>query len=46
MKEDVWKDNKERYNELNPNMTAKTMILWAAVAVAVAVAIIAAAVLG
>jgi hypothetical protein len=44
MKDDVWKDNKERYDELNPSMTAKAMVMWAAVAVAVASVIIAAAI--
>jgi len=44
MKDDVWKENKERYEELNPNMTAKGMVLWAVIAVVVAAAIVAAAV--
>ncbi|MGA8158972.1 MAG: hypothetical protein WB822_22750 [Rhodoplanes sp.] len=44
MKEDIVRENKERYDELNPYLTTKAKILWVALAVVIGLAVIAAAV--
>jgi len=44
MKEDIVRDNKERYDELNPYLTPKAKVLWVVLAVVIGVAVVAAAV--
>ena len=43
MKDDIVRDNKERYDELNPYLTPKAKVMWVAIAVVVGLAVIAAA---
>ncbi len=28
MREEIWKENKERFTELNPSVSMKTRLLW------------------
>jgi hypothetical protein len=44
MKDDIVRDNKERYDELNPYLTTKAKIMWVVIAVVIGLAVIAAAV--
>jgi hypothetical protein len=39
MKEEIWKENKERYLELNPIESLRAKLVWAAIGAAVALAI-------
>jgi hypothetical protein len=39
MKEEIWKENKERYLELNPVESLRAKFVWAAIGAAVALAI-------
>ena len=39
MKEEIWKDNKDRYFELNPIESVRAKIVWAAIGAVVALGI-------
>lgn len=43
-RENIVRDNKERYDELNPYLTPKAKVLWVVIAVVIGIAVIAAAV--